>query len=89
MLLVLMLQDVSSSGRPKAIPNAEVHTGPPDKQVELSAQKEVHITNFSRIHEQYLDNRPFLELSDLKAALVAFLISWGLLCMLFACNKDA
>lgn len=89
MLSVFMHQDVSSSGRSKAISNAEVQSGPSDMQVELYARKDLHITNVSRIREQYSNNRPFLDLSDLKAALVAFLVSWGLLCMFFACNKEA
>lgn len=88
MLLVSMFQDVSSPGIANADPNAEVRAGSVNMQVELSAQKNAITTNVFRIHELFFDYRPCIDLSDLKAALVAFLISWGLLCMLFACNKE-
>lgn len=73
MLLVAMFQDVSSTG------NAKADSLPLQ---DLSVQKNVTVF---RIH----DDRPFIDRSDLKAALVAFLISWILLCIFFACNKEA
>ena len=83
-----MQQEVSSSGRAETNFDVEVHAAPPDMQVKLSAQKDIRVIYFSRIHEKCSDNRPFLELSDVKAALLFFLISWVFLCMLFACNKE-
>lgn len=87
MLMVVMFQDMNSSGIANADPNAEVLAGSFNMQVELSAQKNATITS---IHELCSNNtKPFIDRSDLKAALVAFLISWGLLCMFLACNKEA
>lgn len=83
-------EDVScNSGIADADSNADVLSGSFNMQVELSAPRNAAITNVSRIHELCSDNRRSVDRSDLKAALVAFLISWALLCMLFACNKEA
>uniref|UniRef100_A0A7I4FUQ6 XPG N-terminal domain-containing protein n=1 Tax=Physcomitrium patens TaxID=3218 RepID=A0A7I4FUQ6_PHYPA len=82
-------QDFSSSGRLVADSNATVQNGVSNKKVGFSAKKNLPAINSSRTHQHHRSgSRPCFQLSDLKAALVSFLISWGLVCILLACNPQ-
>lgn len=63
--------------------------GVSNKKVGFSAKKNLPAINSSRTHQHHRSgSRPCFQLSDLKAALVSFLISWGLVCILLACNPQ-